>query len=72
MRAEASILPAALPVALIGYDYNAPQTLDVCQGFVFAPGNSPDYFGSFTLLVLRAAGLSLGLRALRPARRAAL
>jgi hypothetical protein len=44
-----------------GYDWNAPATPpgDVCQAFVFSPGDEADYFGSFTLQVWPAATLSL-------------
>ena len=47
-------------VVLAGYDWNAPATLpgDVCQAFVFSPGDGPDFFGSFTLNVYPAAALS--------------
>jgi hypothetical protein len=46
---------------LAGYDWNAPANPpgNVCQSFVFAPGDISDYFGSFTLQVWSAATLSL-------------
>lgn len=49
-------------VVLSGYDWNdAPATSpgDVCQAFVFSPGDGADYSGSFTLQVWPAAALSL-------------
>jgi len=48
-------------VVLNGYNWNAPQTPpgDVCQSFLFSPGDGPDNFGSFSLKVWPAADLSL-------------
>ena len=48
-------------VVQAGYDWNKPATPpgDVCQAFVFSPGDGADYFGSFTLQVWPAAALSI-------------
>jgi hypothetical protein len=49
-------------VVLSGYDWNdalATSPGDVCQAFVFSPGDGADYFGSFTLTVWSAAALNL-------------
>jgi hypothetical protein len=55
---------AGVTVVLTGYDWNDSSTPpgDVCQAFSFTPvpGGAPSTFGSFSLLVLPAATLSLG------------
>ena len=52
---------AGVIVVLSGYDWNTPATPpgDVCQSFVFSPGDVADFFGSFTLQVWPAAALNL-------------
>ncbi len=44
---------------LTGYGWNAPRDTspDVCQAYVFSPGDGADFFGSFTLQVFPAAPL---------------
>ncbi len=58
---SAAYSSGGIVVVLAGYDWNSPATPpgDVCQAFVFSPGNEPDYYGSFTLQVWPAASLSL-------------
>src|ERR1039457_386860 len=59
--ATTSYSSAGVIVVLSGYDWNTPATPpgDVCQSFVFSPGDVADFFGSFTLQVWPAAALSL-------------
>ena len=59
--ATTSYSSAGVIVVLSGYDWNTPATPpgDVCQSFVFSPGDVADFFGSFTLQVWPAAALNL-------------
>jgi hypothetical protein len=61
-------------VVLTGYNWNAPATPpgDVCQAFLFAAGDGPDYYGSVTLEAYPAATLTSNLSSAAPGTKIAL